>query len=65
MSYLDMECEICEKEFKADEYGSSKCPNCDQFYLFTESVEIVLSDDQIKLLRNFEKIKKKVKGVRL
>lgn len=44
-------CEICKHENRGDKYGDYTCAKCGQKYSYGEQMHIVLSDEQIALLR--------------
>lgn len=45
-------CDICEQSFEdANTYGENTCPQCGQKYIHDEGQRIVLSEDQLQLLR--------------
>jgi Zn finger protein HypA/HybF involved in hydrogenase expression len=45
-------CEICEQDFEGDKYGEENdCPTCGQRYAYDEGQGIVLTEEQISLLR--------------
>lgn len=47
-----MICIICREPFEHDPYDDNQCPNCGQQYTHDESQTIVLSEEQLRLLRN-------------
>ncbi len=50
-----MQCWICHKVFKIEDYGEGTCPNCGQKYYYDEGHQIDLTLDQLTLLRNNKK----------
>jgi hypothetical protein len=48
-----MVCLICRTEWAlADKYGENICPACGQKYAHDEGQHIVLTDEQLELLRS-------------
>ena len=53
MKLCDVVCDICQKEtIDVPIYGEWKCSFCGQYYEYNEGHMIVLSLDQLELLRS-------------
>lgn len=46
-----MSCTICGGKVEGEEYGDSQCLACGQEYEYEEGPQLVLSDEQIALLK--------------
>ena len=47
----DITCLICKTEFPIERYGDGHCPKCNQYYEYEEDHRIVLTEEQIILLK--------------
>jgi predicted amidophosphoribosyltransferase len=52
-------CDVCDKVFDMEWSGTGICPECGQEYTFDECINIQLTEEQIKVLRQYYNDKKK------
>ncbi len=45
-------CVVCETDFEIDKYGEGKCPICLTAYGYDEGYALVLTSEQLSLLRD-------------
>ena len=52
---MEINCDICNAPFEQDTYADGECPICGQKYEYEEGITMVLTDEQVGVLRKHYK----------
>ena len=54
---MDINCDICDTPFELATYSDGECPNCKQKYEYEEGTTMVLTYEQVEVLKKHYKDK--------